>query len=101
MSYGNEAQTHSAGRNHQAGLMKFEGGLKMKRTLEATLLGLILIAIVALTTYPYLRKENLSRDPDVSQRVNDKGYSADIKELRVRFNQDKGKVRLLLLLSPT
>lgn len=81
--------------------MKFEGGLKMKRTLEATLFGLILITIVALTTYPYLRKENLSRDPDVSQKVNDKSYSIDIKELRVRFNQDKGKVRLVLLLSPT
>jgi hypothetical protein len=36
-----------------------------------------------------------------------KGYlgpdqtSADIGEVRARFNRDKGKVRLLLLLSPT
>ena len=28
-------------------------------------------------------------------------YSADLNELRQRFNADKGKVRLLLILSPT
>ena len=28
-------------------------------------------------------------------------YTTDLKELRDRFNQDKGKVRLLLILSPT
>jgi hypothetical protein len=28
-------------------------------------------------------------------------YSTDLKELRDRFNTDKGKVRLLLILSPT
>jgi hypothetical protein len=28
-------------------------------------------------------------------------YSTDLKELRDRFNKDKGKVRLLLILSPT
>jgi len=28
-------------------------------------------------------------------------YSTDLKELRDRFNNDKGKVRLLLILSPT
>jgi hypothetical protein len=73
----------------------------MKRRLEATLLGLILIAIVALTAFPDPGKKNLSRNPDLSQQVNDKSYSVDIKELRVRFNQDKDKVRLVLLLSPT
>jgi hypothetical protein len=73
----------------------------MKRRLEATLPGFILIAIVALTAYPYLPKKNLSRAQDLSQKVNDKSYSVDMKELRVRFNQDKGKVRLVLLLSPT
>lgn len=30
-----------------------------------------------------------------------KEYSTDIKELRAQFNADKGKVRLLMLLSPT
>lgn len=28
-------------------------------------------------------------------------YSTDLNELRDRFNNDKGKVRLLLILSPT
>ena len=28
-------------------------------------------------------------------------YSTDLNDLRAKFNQDKGKVRLLLLLSPT
>jgi len=28
-------------------------------------------------------------------------YSSDLNQLRALFNQDKGKVRLLLLLSPT
>jgi ABC-type transport system involved in cytochrome bd biosynthesis fused ATPase/permease subunit len=28
-------------------------------------------------------------------------YSSNLSQLRAKFNQDKGKVRLLLLLSPT
>lgn len=30
-----------------------------------------------------------------------KQYSTDMKELRAQFNSDRGKVRLLVLLSPT
>ena len=30
-----------------------------------------------------------------------RAYSSDLNQLRAQFNQDKGKVRLLLLLSPT
>lgn len=29
------------------------------------------------------------------------GYSTDLSELSAKFNADKGKVRLLMLLSPT
>ena len=30
-----------------------------------------------------------------------RGYSKDMGSLRAQFNQDKGKVRLLMVLSPT
>lgn len=73
----------------------------MKRRLEATLLGLILISIVPVAEYPSLRTKNASLAENTPQKVDDKGYSTDIKELRDRFNQDKGKVRIVLLLSPT
>ncbi len=32
---------------------------------------------------------------------NSRPYSSDLNELRAKFNQDKGSVRLLMLLSPT
>ena len=32
---------------------------------------------------------------------NSRGYSSDLNDLRAGFNQDKGSVRLLMLLSPT
>lgn len=72
-----------------------------RRYLTATILGLILPAIVGLAVYPYVGAKNTSAGKEPWQKVNDKGYSTDMKELRVRFNQDKGKVRLILLLSPT
>ena len=34
-------------------------------------------------------------------RSGGRAYSSDLNQLRAQFNQDKGKVRLLLLLSPT
>ncbi|MGI9067950.1 MAG: hypothetical protein ACR2HX_16305 [Pyrinomonadaceae bacterium] len=72
-----------------------------RRHLEAGILSLILIAIVALAANPYPRARSNSPGTDVSQKLNDKGYSTDMKELRDKFNRDKGKVRLVLLLSPT
>ena len=30
-----------------------------------------------------------------------RSYSTDLNGLRIQFNQDKGKVRLLMVLSPT
>jgi len=69
----------------------------MKRKyLEPARLSLGLLAIVALSTSLYLRGSSGS-----ATEMNDRRYSTDLKELRAQFNRDKGKVRLLLLLSPT
>lgn len=75
----------------------------MKRKyLEPTLLGLVLLGIVALAVYPYLRRDGGSPAAAPPAVTDDKKhYSTDLNELRAKFNQDKGKVRLLLLLSPT
>lgn len=72
-----------------------------QRHLEAGILSLILIAIVALAAHPHPRARGNFAGKNVSQKLNDKGYSTDMKELRDKFNRDKGKVRLVLLLSPT
>jgi hypothetical protein len=72
-----------------------------RRHLEAGILSLILIAIVVLAANPHLQARNNSPGKDVLQKLYDKGYSTDMKELRDKFNRDKGKVRLVLLLSPT
>jgi hypothetical protein len=34
-------------------------------------------------------------------RAQKSGYSKDLNELRAKFNSDRGKVRLLMLLSPS
>ena len=39
--------------------------------------------------------------PQKASVVTKPGYSADLNELKERFNADKGKVRVLLILSPT
>jgi len=49
-----------------------------------------------LAIYPYPRGSKIS-----SQQMGDKRYSTDMGQLRAKFNQDKGTVRILLLLSPT
>jgi hypothetical protein len=73
-----------------------------RKILEPALLGLILLGIIALAVYPYLRGRGASSAMPTSTPVNDvKRYSTDMNELRAKFNQGKGKVRLILLLSPT
>jgi flagellar basal body-associated protein FliL len=60
----------------------------MKRKLKKILLvSLALLALIALGGYLFLR--------------GGRPYSTDLNNLRAQFNQDKGKVRLLLVLSPT
>ena len=79
-----------------------------RRYVEAIFLALILLAIVALAAYPYVRGRHDSsivpraeNNSVVTQDVPERQYSKDIKGLPDRFNADKGKVRLLLLLSPS
>lgn len=75
--------------------------MKRKYFMSA-LLALLLFGIVVLAGHPSLRRGNSGTSPVPSPTMlNDKRYSADMNELRARFNQDKGNVRLILLLSPT
>ena len=73
----------------------------MKRKLEMALLSFIILAILAIGVDPHPLPQINSSERDVWQKANDKSYSTNVKELRDKFNQDKGKVRLVLLLSPT
>ena len=67
----------------------------MKRIrLEPLLLGLLLLGLVVFVGFTFVR----DYFPSSEQQS---GYSTNMGELRERFNQDRGKVRLLLLLSPT
>ena len=75
--------------------------LGMRRYLEPALLGLVLLGIIALAAYPYLRGSRSPAPATSSALSNDRRYSTELNELRSQFNQDRGKVRLLLLLSPT
>jgi len=63
----------------------------------------VLVMIGALAAWPYLRGggHSSSTDPGNRAKAVDRGYSTSLKQLRERFNQDRGKVRMLLLLSPT
>lgn len=73
----------------------------VRKYLEQALFGVILLGIAALASYPHLQARTVSARVVSSATTDDKLYSTDMNELRSRFNQDKGKVRLLMLLSPT
>lgn len=65
--------------------------IQKKRFVGAISLGVLVISLLV-TAGACSNKSN--PPPKLS-------YSTDLKELRDRFNRDKGKVRVLLILSPT
>lgn len=73
----------------------------MRKYLKLILFGVVLFGIVALFAQPYLQAGRGSASAGYWATSGDKRYSTKMKELRNRFNQDRGKVRLLMLLSPT
>lgn len=62
-----------------------------RRFFAALVFGLLLTGLLGFSA-------QRSRKSNPSQKSE---YSTDLKELRKKFNADKGKVRLLMLLSPT
>ena len=63
-----------------------------KRKIEAIILGVLLLGLAVFVGYLFIGGNK------TSEQVN---YSTDLEKLRNDFNTDKGKVRLVLLLSPT
>ena len=82
-------------------MISLKNSAMKRKYLEPALLGLVLLGIIALAVYPYLRGSGNSSTPAPSEVMGDKKYSTDLNQLRAKFNQDRGRVRLLLLLSPT
>ena len=63
-----------------------------KRKIEAIALGVLLLGLAVFVGYLFMSGNKTSE-----QVV----YSSDLQKLKKDFNADKGKVRLVLLLSPT
>lgn len=68
-----------------------ERDMRIQRLVGEIVLGVLLIAQVGFSSLAF----------HASGPAQKSGYSRSMKELRHRFNADKGKVRLFMLLSPT
>jgi hypothetical protein len=66
----------------------------MKRKYEAAILGVLLLGLIVFVAYQFVGSNKTPSTLEAS-------YSTDLQKLRADFNADKGKVRLVLLLSPT
>lgn len=64
------------------------------RKVEAALFGVLLLGLAVFVGYQFIGGNK-------TMPTDNKNFSSDMKELRKKFNEDKGKVRVLLLLSPT
>lgn len=62
-----------------------------QRLLIATVLAVLLAGVLVFGDGRFYR----------SSLAQKSGYTTDLNELRAKFNADKGKVRLLMLLSPS
>lgn len=65
--------------------------MKERRVFIATAVGVLLAGVLVFGGERFQK----------SRPAQKSGYSTDLNELRAKFNSDKGKVRLLMLLSPT
>lgn len=67
--------------------------------IEVVLLGLLLLCLAVFIGYQIVG--NKAPVAGQTNSTNQQTYSTNLDELRTKFNQDKGKVRLVLLLSPS
>lgn len=75
--------------------------MKVKRVYTALCCGLLLcLCCFAATVEQTANRQTKDQKAPVSN-PSPRPYSKDLNALRTRFNQDKDKVRLLVLLSPT
>jgi hypothetical protein len=62
------------------------------RKIEAGILGVLLLGLLIFVGYQFMSGNKTTEQMS---------YSTDLQKLKSDFNADKGKVRLVLLLSPT
>ncbi len=62
------------------------------RKIEAAILGVLLLGLIAFVGYQFMSGKKKSEPLN---------FSSDLQKLKNDFNADKGKARLVLLLSPT
>jgi len=78
--------------------------MKLKCSLLLILVSFLVEGGIAFSTgsrQQEAKKESTMKDAAPTPQPSPRSYSKDLKELRARFNRDKGTVRLVTLLSPT